>query len=272
MTDFTIRTTELEDFVMCPYYYANKNSIEKEMDPEKKAASEKAKSTWTKLHRSLQSYLSGKYNPVSNLWERNQKSLEILEPELDEKEIKYVNSCVNLADRHNLPNFLVTESEYKTTLVVWDDNLLVSGHVDWLVDVDYMVDIKTAKSKRQESALKYKLQWKMYPVLYALARYPEEKLNDIEMKFDYWIFTKQVTPQFQWFRLNVNVWEYYWEIKRIAREYIQAKKTNSYCTNIGSPACFRCPLKRAGECPAYFNPVKESGWKNNQFDEIISWL
>jgi hypothetical protein len=60
-----------------------------------------------------------------------------------------------------------------------------------------MVDIKTAKSKRQESALKYKLQWKMYPVLYALARYPEEKLNDIEMKFDYWIFTKQVTPQFQ---------------------------------------------------------------------------
>jgi hypothetical protein len=45
MTDFTIRTTELEDFVMCPYYYANKNSIEKEMDPEKKAASEKAKST-----------------------------------------------------------------------------------------------------------------------------------------------------------------------------------------------------------------------------------
>ena len=166
----------------------------------------------------------------------------MLAPELDDEEKRYIYSCINLANRHNLPNLIVTEQEYKTTIPIWDTNVNIIWHVDWLVDEDYIVDIKSAKQKWKEEALLYKLQRRMYPVLFALARYPVERLHEINMKFDYWIFTKQVTPQFQWLRINVNVWEYYNQIQAIVKDYVMSLKTGVYNTNIKSPYCYRCPL------------------------------
>ncbi len=266
MTNYEIRTTDLEEFVMCPYYHIYKKNVE--LTEEKKIIKEKALSLWTKWHRSLQSYLSGPFDATNNVWTRNEKSLELLEPELKWEERRLINSWVRLADEHELPNFLVTESEYKTIFQVWEDTVTVTWHIDGIVDADYIVDIKTAKQKRQEKSLKYKLQWRMYPVLYALARYDKEVLNDINLKFDYWIFTKQKKPQFQWLRLTLNVWEHYWEIYKIIKDYVMSRNTNSYQCNPGSSACFWCPLKKTWECPVYSYNKENDATQN----EIISWL
>lgn len=242
MPEINIRTTELEDFCACQYFYKHKESTPK---------SEQATALWTKLHRSMQSYLQWSYIPEANVRLRNEKSLELLEPELAPEERKFVNDCVSLADKNNLPNFVVTESEYKTKFVVWDYTVNITGHVDWMVDSDYLVDIKTAKQKRQEKSLLYKLQRKMYPVLFALARYPQDRLHEINIKFDYRIFTKQVTPQFQGFRLNVNVGQYYNEVYKIVKDFVLSLESGVYNTNTKSPNCYWCPLKRDGKCPAY---------------------
>jgi len=252
---YEIRTTDLEEYVMCPYMHMHKKDIE--LTPEQQHNREKALSTGKKLHKNLQTYLTGKYNPEKDDRDRNDWAVELIEPELDETESKYIASCRSLADKHNLPNLLVTENEYTATFDVWEDQVEITGHIDWIVDSDYIVDIKSAKNKRQENSLAYKLQWRMYPVLYALARYDKSVLDDINIKFDYWIFTKQVTPQFQWFRLNVNIWQHYGEISKIVKDYVLAKKSNSFRTNPGSSACFRCPLKKTHKCPAYAWPVKE---------------
>lgn len=252
---YEIRTTDLESYSMCPYLY--KHRWEVELTPEQKDNRDIALGTGKKLHKSMQSYLSWSFNPETKERDRNEKSLELIEPELNEKESKYINNCVTLANRHNLPNFMVTENEYIAEFDVGKDKVEITWHVDWIVDSDYIVDIKSSKNKWTEDSLKHKLQRKMYPVLYALARYDKESLHEINLKFDYWIFTKQVTPQFQGFRMNVNIWQSYWEIAKLVKDYVLSDKTNSYRTNPGSSACFRCPLKKTHKCPAYAWPVKE---------------
>lgn len=252
---YEIRTTDLESYAMCPYLFKHRDEVE--LTEEQSANREKALSTGKKLHKSIQSYMSWSFNEQTKERQRNDKSLDLIEPELNEEESKYINNCITLANRHNLPNFMVTENEYVAEFEVWWDSVEVTWHVDWIVDADYIVDIKSSKNKWTQDSLKYKLQRKMYPVLYALARYDKSVLDQVNLKFDYWIFTKQVTPQFQWFRLNVNVWQTYWEIYGLIKDYVLANKTNSFRTNPGSSACFRCPLKKSHKCPAYAWPVKE---------------
>ena len=260
MTNYEIRTTELEEFVWCPYLYANKEpKVETEWS---------ATALWTKMHRSVQSYLSGNFNHEHKLWERNIRWTKFLEAELNPEEQKYINNCINLADKYNLPNFLVTEVEYKSKFVVWEDTVTVTWHIDWIPDYDYLVDIKSAKQKRQEKSLLSKFQRKTYPVLYALSRYPIEKLNEVNIKFDYWIFTKQVTPQFQWLRLMVNAWEYYWEVMKAVKDYVLAKKNWVFTTNTTSSNCYRCPLKKSWKCPAYSISSQPSGTR----EEICAWI
>ena len=227
MTYYEIRTTQLEEFINCKYLYRFRP---------KWTQNQAAMDLGTRMHKSVGSYLhSG----------RNYKAQEILKQEFDTETIRFTDACIDLVNKHDLPNLLAVELPYVAEFKVGEDTLAVKWTVDWIVDQDYMIDIKSSANLRKEEVLQYKYQWRIYPVLYSLAR---GKTDGI-VKFDYWIFTKQKTPQFQQFKMDVNISEHLEQLKRHAEAYVLAEKTGRFEPNIHSSSCFFCPFAKSGSCP-----------------------
>jgi len=231
--EYYIRTTDLESFINCPYNYKfrefNFNNYETFY-------------IGKVLHTYIQHY-------IIRWWDEDKKLLQDISKWLPSSLLSYLLQAKKILDE----NF--DKKDY--TVITMERSLMINfelaeGNIilEWTIDLvltnwhSKIVDIKTANSKWSDGMLNLKHQSTIYSVLYNLA----QKKTTGEQEFEYWIFTKQATMQFQRIQKKVNIADALLFVRNKLSEYIQAEQNNMRWVN-KSIQCGWCSLKK--HCPAY---------------------
>jgi len=231
--NYYIRTTDLESFINCPYNYKYKTFSMSNYD---------SFYIGKIIHTYIQHYII-RWGDDDNLL------LKEVAKWVSWKDLSYLQQTKKiLKENFNKDDYTVTTSErsFMINFELEEWNIILEWTLDliltnWKTNI---VDIKTAGSKWSEWMIWLKHQSTIYSVLYNLS----QNKTSWEQDFEYRIFTKQNTVQFQRIPIKINIADWLMFVIKALKEYIKAEENKEYPAK-KSLQCVWCSLK--SDCPEH---------------------
>ena len=229
MNRIDIRATQLETYRTCPYKF----KFEPKSDP--------------KSEHFLFGSLLHKYIELTVMWQLNDDIRDILLSRLPVKQRYMIIKMANIFVEHLENKWYTFIAAELTNNNYYED---IDIYLEWTLDLLFrdnewslvVVDIKTAKSKRNEEHIEWVRQKLIYPVLCK-----KNLWIDIS-RFEYWIMTKTSNPDLQEVIFDVpeNAEE---QVDNKLVELRQAETQGLRPTNYPNFSCRYCPLRSS--CKGY---------------------
>lgn len=256
-----IRTTQLENFAMCPYKY--------KFEPPK-FDNEEALQFGTFVGAILWAF---------RMWEERWYALSDLISRQHPDISKYANFYNNISAYREYikdKNTICIELKMTYEIEMWDYLLILSGTIDWLLvnnEWKYIIiDDKTSKVEWTQETMNTKIQKYLYPFLLAQYVWWENIVS-----FDYLVFTKHALPKkLKDWKDSKLKWPRFWlRSYKPEQKYIEDYMFNLfdyYCRSFSENLfitkqdiwCYYCKL-RSTTCPVY-------NCQTTHTDNNIQWL
>lgn len=233
----SVRATNLEKFLTCPYRY----KYEPEPVPDKMAFT-----FGTALHKLVEIHVQWNENQdavniiLNKFWVKERKMLKALTDcfmeHLKERNLEYVLSEYSYTHRFSD----IVDSQWDNPILEWTFDLLFKDS-KWRYII---VDIKTASKHRDEEHINSVNQKRIYPALAKLE-------SDIDIyKFEYRVMNKSLSPKLQEVVFEVPEWNTE-TVEEYMKILVNAEDTLDFPAAYTNYSCFFCALKQ--QCRALNN-------------------